>query len=341
MKNISIFFSIMTLAFTLTASGFAEELFFNIHPGAKTEAMGKTSSVTCDGMFSVSANPALLSRSENITVSVSRFSPYSSAEGYKYEGSEYNYAGAGFSLGSKLAFGLSMKDLSYGEDVELLDADSSFVANYEPFVKNYALNLTFRPTPFLSLGVGGNFYELNNAKNAENENNSAFSLDLGVQSVVNVQKGTSLRKKSSIGVAVKNAYGQEIEGQELPSIISAGVEFALIPMVRNPLSSNLWLLFLTLNADYQSQMNGDHSKFSTGFEFLLTEMAALRCGYYRQEYEEDIKSESEFTYGFGLNLPLYRLDITDIPLKLSLNYVSVSAVENISLTVSWMSKRDY
>ncbi|MBN2857749.1 MAG: hypothetical protein JXN63_05045 [Candidatus Delongbacteria bacterium] len=323
------------------------ELFYFNQPGARSEAMGKGGVVTPDGVFSVFSNPSLIPRFEKFCVSASKSSPLGTLDD-----AEYSFIGAGGSLSGKLGLALTMNELSYGEDIGFFSADSSAGADFEPYITNYSLAFAFRPNRLLSMGFAGNIYELNRFDGTGEKKESVFSLDLGINTIVNMSKNSSLRQKSSIGVALKNVYSQKIGEDELPSILSAGIEYAAIPMIRNPFSSNIWLLIFTLNGEYQNSINDDHSRFSGGLEALISETVAVRCGYYRDDFGD--YDFSEFTYGFGLSLPLYRLEEIELPFNVSLSYTSLPYPEitkdpaydpddlsSYSITVAWMSKRDY
>jgi hypothetical protein len=323
------------------------EFFYFNQTGAKSEAMGKGGVVTPDGIFSVFYNPSLIPRFEKFCVSASKSSPLG-----VLDDAEYSFIGAGGSLSGKLGLAITMNELTYGDDISFFNADSTVQSDFEPYITNYSLAFAFRPNRALSMGFAGNMYELNRFDGTEEKKESIFSLDLGINTIVNMSKNSSVRQKSSIGVALKNVYSQKIGEYELPSILSAGIEYAAIPMIRNPFSSNIWLLIFTLNGEYQNSINDDHSRFSGGFEALISETVALRCGYYRDDFGD--YDFSEFTYGFGLFLPLYRLEDFEIPFNISLNYTSLPYPEisndpgyetkdlsSYSITIAWMSKRDY
>lgn len=338
---------IVQICYANSDSVIAGEFFYLNMTGAKNEAMGKSGVITPDGIFSVAYNPSLISRFEKICVSASKSSPLGTLDD-----SEYSFIGAGGSLSSKLGIALAMNKLTYGEDIGFISADSTVQTAFEPYITNYTLALSFRPNRALSMGFAGNMYELNRFDGTEETKETAFGLDLGISTIVNMSKNSSLRQKSSIGVALKNIYSQKIGDNELPSILSAGVEYAAIPMIRNPFSTSVWLMIFTLNGEYQNSINDDHSRFSGGFETLISETVAFRCGYYRQEFGND--NFTGFTYGFGLSLPLYRFEDLELPFNINFNYTALPYPEisndpsfdpddlmSFSMTVSWMSKRDY
>ena len=325
----------------------AGEFFYFNQTGAKSEAMGKGGVVSPDGIFSVMYNPSLIPRFDKFCVSASNSSPLGNLND-----AEYNFIGAGGSLSGKLGLALTMNDLTYGEEFGYFSADSTVQKNIEPYITNYSLAFSFRPNRALSMGFAGNMYELNRFDGTEEKKETVFSLDIGINTIVNMSKSSSLRQKSSIGVALKNVYSQKIGEYELPSILSAGFEYAAIPMIRNPFSSKVWLLVFTLNGEYQNAINDDHSRFSGGFETMISEAVSFRCGYYRDDFGD--YDFTEFTYGFGINIPMYRFDDLNIPFNISFSYTSFPYPEisedpsfdpedlsSYSITVSWMSKRDY
>ncbi len=312
----------------------AEELLFYQNSSSKIGAMGKTSTVISDGVFSVFHNPASFSRFERFSVSLSSYGPFEN----DYD-SSFEFAGLGFANNAFMS-GIIAK---------------RFKSDINNELSSYTGVIAFRTSRFLTLGVGGNLYEkkIKNVETEKVQTETALSLDLGFHSYVNRGANSRIRYRSGVGASLKNFYSQDLDGEKLPSIISGGFEIELIPVVSNPFSRTFWMLFVTITSDYQNDVNSKYSKVSAGIEKLLNEMLAIRFGYYRQQAEGSKNFIEAYTYGFGIQVPFYRMN-TDrrIPFNIALNYSdlpnsNISGTEitperniNYSLTLSWMRRRD-
>jgi hypothetical protein len=80
--------------------------------------------------------------------------------------------------------------------------------------------------------------------------------------------------------------------------------------------------------------NGSHF----GFETKFIEMFAIRCGYYYENIDDNNSSAnedqlSEFTYGFGVDIPIY--DFIDIPIRLQIDYTSLEQPNYSTYDSDW------
>ena len=321
------------------------EFYFLRSHGTRLEAMGKTACAVSDDINAAFYNPAqLISDPSSITLTGSIYSPL-----FTYEDSEYKSAGAAFKLFSRLKLGFFYNSLSYGQDVsEPLDTLGNSVS-YEPELKSYNASIAFKAGKQFSIGFGGNIVEFDKIDEEGNvEKEYLGGLDLGISAILNYSKNSSFRERTTASLSVKNLIKEEKDGYQLPSVLYSGIEFTIVPRLRNPFG-DFWALIVNLNADYHDELDGFHTMFGAGSEFLISEMLALRAGYFKQRINDNApgKYMEQFTYGAGLNIPLYRFSSIDIPVLIRIDYANMKApkiddfdgdIDNfnsIGLTVEW------
>ena len=339
------FLSINTSVLSSDQIKAAQELYFFGTSSAKIEALGRSGSVVSDGIFSVPHNPSLFPRSEKFSASFSFYGPYD-----KYNDANYMFAGVGVSIRSYLSVSAITSSFDIGEEIEILDDNSVPTAFYTPSGSKHVMAFSLKPGKFFSMGASGNFYELNSHDGTSEKKHTAFGLDIGINSIINISKSPRMRQRTCFAITAKNIYGKKLSDTELPNVLTAGLDYSLIPEMHNPFSSTIWPLIIAFTGEFGHSINIEHSKLSGGVETLFFETFALRCGYYSMAIEnENIK---KFTYGIGLNIPLYRYKKTNLPLSVNFSYSNLSGIErsddsnnvenhlNYSLTVSWMRRRD-
>ena len=346
MNKVTFLIALFSLSINLISSDYIKavhDLFFFGTGSAKIEAQGGSGSVISDGVFSVTHNPSLFPRNEKFSASFSTYGPYSS-----YQDSKYIFAGTGLSIGNKISVSVVTSSFDLGENVEVLDDDSLLAALFIPSGSRHIVGINFKPGRSFSVGASGNFYELNSHDGNSEKTHTSFGLDVGIHNIVNVSKSSRARHRTCFGLTARNIYGKKISGSVLPNILTAGLEYSMIPELYNPFGGPIWPVIISFSGEFGYAINTEYSKVSGGLETFFFETLALRCGYYSME----IKNENirKFTYGFGLDLPVYRYDSINLPLLLRFSYVNFPGVErssapasdysNYSLTLSWMRRRD-
>ena len=126
--------------------------------------------------------------------------------------------------------------------------------------------------------------------------------------------------------------------------MNTGVNFSFLPRVGTIIPQINTILF-TFTGEYQKTLDSDyHSGMKFGSELLIAEMVSLRCGYYWEKVIE------EFTYGFGLSIPLYKFMDGKIPLNIKFDYANMKYpkiddldydnINSYSLSVNWIMRME-
>ena len=333
MKNIFLIIIILNsllLSQDLAVNEFFDMLYVDRQPSAKIESMGRSGVATYDEMFSVFYNPALISNINGITVSSSMTSPY-----YGYDDSKFSFFGIGYTLKKKLSFGLSMYNYS-GDAFETTSIPFP-EGRYLPAESNdYKFTISISPNRAFSFGISGKYVSSNAIDGILSEKTEeGYDMDIGIHQIVAVTRNRSFKQKTSIGISFLNAFAGDIGDYKLPRIMNTGVNFSYIPRVGS-LFPNVHTVFFTFTGEYQKMWDSDyHSGMKFGSELLIIEMFALRCGYYWEKVIE------EFTYGFGIYIPLYRFFGGKVPLSIKFDYANMKHPENNDLDMDYDNINSY
>ena len=126
----------------------------------------------------------------------------------------------------------------------------------------------------------------------------------------------------SFGASIKNAFGSTVKilnfEEAFPVIFSAGSCYQIF-LKKQDYLSNLYTFGLALQFEYQDVFNYDYrSGIKFGTELSFFEIAFLRAGYYSFKLDPSPLNGKEkltdFTYGFGLHLPIDELTQKNLPL---------------------------
>jgi hypothetical protein len=326
MKRIIILFALLpAFASAEYDYGFMHELFFGRQPSARAEALGRSYTAVDGDLTTSFFNPAGTASLRGLEVAGSFSSPF-----YGLREAKYTYVSAGSSVCKYFTFGLSWNKFSYGE-MDLTNEVGDIYGHYYPSSSVYGLNLSSEPVKDLYLGVNVNFvnFDLYTFKG------QTLYFDFGAIKKFRLSATEKIRHTVNLAASVINLNSAKmkidlspgsITGQ-LPLItrFAAGYEFKLNKKLLN---DSLHTFECLAEVEYNDVLNSDYlTSLHAGIEFTFLEIASLRAGYYTEEefnYGYSDKNEdhlNEFTYGFGLQLPLYKL--TKIPVKLSLDYTSL------------------
>ncbi|MBN2790092.1 MAG: hypothetical protein JXR69_07875 [Candidatus Delongbacteria bacterium] len=345
-----------------TANEFFDMLYVDRQPSTKIESMGRCGVSVPDGMFSVFYNPALISNINGVTVSSSIVSPYSFLDD-----SQFSFLGIGYHF-KKFSFGFSFYNYSGDafETVSILYPDGRYLASES---NDYKITISFNPNRAFSLGLSGKYVSTNTENGILlDDTEKGYDLDIGIRQIVGVSRNRNFRQRTSIGISFINLFSGDIGDSKLPRIMNTGVNFSFIPRV-GTMIPHINTVLITFTGEYQKQWDSDyHSGLKFGSELHIAEILALRCGYYwdrvndNDETVTDIISGDtykefeyieEFTYGFGIYIPLFRFYEGKIPLNIKFDYsnmkypesnnsgyVDYDNINSYSLSVNWLMDLD-
>lgn len=311
-------------------SGFQQEFFYGNLPSAKIEAMGMADAAIGGTVASSFFNSAGLGGIENQEVFLSMSAPF-----YVLKNSKYLYAGYAARVIPKLVVGLSVNNFKTGETTFDVNIGDKKYPVTKGNTSNYALSAAYSPLKGFYIGLNFNlfrwrlFEDVNAALN--------FNIDGGLHYKLELPKLEKIRHHMQFGVSVNNVTAGKIKWKApdgtqaknaLPIIGRFATAYFIGLDINLPVAGKGTLDF-TFTLEYQNTFNSSYfSTFSVGFESVLWEVLALRLGYFTQTIDDlgqevNYKRLSDFTYGFGVVIPLNKLINEKVPLSLHFDYVSL------------------
>jgi hypothetical protein len=299
-------------------------------PDARSEAMGKTQVTLYGNPMSSLYNPASSSFSEGLNVEYTHLDPQFVEE---INGLKFN------------TFGISYNSKKYGAisfGARIFD-EGSFAAN-DWNTYNYALNYSYMPINDLSIGVNINYFR----DSFTDIVSTAWYWDLGLLKRIPLNTETS-SQNIFIGASFLNVGNNEgrytandivyrsdgtyskvefTEKTPLPSTLKIGVSYDYETKLQ---LSGFKIFKIMAAAEYSDMLNsGLYTYDKLGAEFTFLETVKLRLGYYNEKINENSTSDnkenlSEFTYGFGINVPVQKIINSKIPISLQFDYASLKA----------------
>ncbi len=317
-------------------SGTLAELYLHRQPSAKAEAMGMGMVANTDADFGSYYNPALTSLGNGINVSTSFSNPY-----YGADKSKFNYLGASYSDKKLGSFGLSRYHWTIGEEILITNEFGTEVGiAYDYSLSLYTLNYSRElPNNFFA-GVNIGIAHINSSGTpvySSTDFKDAFTLDLGILKKITLDNPSKNTGHSiSLGASVINITGSKIKSTYegisydnlLPVVLRLGGSYNLKVKGKGLIPGGNLFESLTL-LEYRNVINSNYYKtISFGEEFTLSDIFILRLGYFSQrvgvETIDNIGTQSKFTYGAGVKLPLNRIFEMKNSLSLGIDYVNMS-----------------
>ena len=335
---LAMFSGVFSETFSQNYNGVFPEFFLGRQPSARAEAMGRGLSAVTGDPLSYYYNPAGMASLKGLNLSGSFASPY-----YFYEEAKYNFFSASYKIDKYGTIGLSRDYFDYGYDNEFVITDEYGnvigTETYDPELTCYRLTLSSEVIKDLFVGANLNFLhsggnrELTVGNEIGGGNNDVFYFDLGAIKSFNIES-KKLDHKFNIGTSLMNAtfaeysFSDADQGDPLPVIFRIGAAYNLSVDDKN-ISKKLKSYNVVANIEYEDLFNSKYySGFHGGLEFTFLEIVALRAGYYTQDLNDQRTSEnknklSEFTYGFGLNIPVRQLTDSKTPLEVKFDYINL------------------
>jgi len=348
-----IYFVTYSDARSQTYNGAFYEMFFGIEPSARAEGMGKHLSALPGDPLSYYYNPAGMASLKGLNLNAAFAGPYYTKFDYKLNDSRYDYFGAFYNVKKYGTTGLSMDYFNFGDDEERIITDdfgNIRTVKYDPDITNYRLTLSSEVIKDLFVGVNFNLlhpdFDLPDYSVAGEKwsNEDVFYFDLGVIKSFNINS-KKLDQKVSLGTSLINAFSAEYNSSpdadysgKLPVIFRFGASYDLSLNDRS-ISPKLKSYNFLVDGEYEDLFNSKYyGGFHAGFEFTFLEILSLRAGFYSQEnvtrffdttisylavnYSENMINE--FTYGFGLNIPVKQLTDGKTPIEIKFDYANLN-----------------
>lgn len=352
----TIFFTcIFSEAFSQTYNGAFYEMYFGRQPSARAEGMGRgLASVTGDAV-SYFYNPAGMGSLQGLNLNAGFAGPDYELNNYKFDSAYYDYFGASYNIKKYGTIGLSYDYFSYGLNLKYTRTDENGniigTYTYDPDVANYRLTYSLQVIKDFYVGINLNLLhpdliteEFTVGNETIGNNEDVFYFDLGAIKSFNINSkklthninlGTSLINVNSAEYSITDAA----QADKLPVIFRLGAAYDLSVDDRS-IASKLQSYNFLVNIEYEDLFNSKYyGGFHSGFEFTFLEILSLRAGYYSQnvfntQYEIDTiggelsvtnndKTIGEFTYGFGINIPIKQLTNGKTPVEIKFDYANL------------------
>ena len=338
MKKIIILllFVLSNSIFAQNYNGFAQEIFFDRLPSAKTEAMGRILTLNFDPYFVSQSNPSNLVNTKGVAIFYANSSPL-----YGLKDATYNYAGISYNNPIIGALAFNMLSFNYGMTFNQTgEIDPTVIGTFEPTRKLYTLTYSNQIPGWFSFGVNANLFVF-----AENESYTGTFFELGLSRNFNLTKDSQLKDDLAIGTQLKNIFNQsfsaidEAQSDAFPQIFRIGVS-NLFEYTDADIFEKAYLFGFTIGLEYQDLFNSDkRTAYKAGGELALLDIAFLRGGYYKEtttDYGFNSTGKlSEFTYGFGLKLDFEKYLASNFPLILLFDFVNLGQPSYVTDINNW------
>jgi hypothetical protein len=324
--TIILLLTVPTLSFGQYQYYFLKEHFFGRQPSARAEAMGR-SYVSVDGDLTTSCfNPAGSATIKGLEIDGFYASPY-----YLLKKAKYDFISAGYKIKDYLIIGLNRNHFSFGEKIYYTDINGNVLGSYDMYESNYCLTLSSQPIKNLFFGLNTNYF----IWNPLDKKASTVHFDFGVIKKIQLSQKETSGHSVNLGASIVNFnyakitldYNGNKTTNDLPVIARLGANYQFY-LNKHLLIDTLKTFKFLIQGEYQDVLNYKYeSAIRTGGEIMLLEILSIRAGYYKEiEYDYGYPSVnygqiSALTYGFGLQIPLYKL--TKIPLNINLDYTSL------------------
>ena len=185
--------------------------------------------------------------------------------------------------------------------------------------------------------------------NVISENPKTLFFDFGVIKKLPLNQNRNFQQSINIAANICNLNNSKMTFEnsdktaeitkysyDLPVITRYAANYQLI-YKNHLLNDTLNILEFLAQAEYDDLLNSDYmTSYHFGAELKMVEILSLRAGYYHRKiddygnlsYQKD--NISSFTYGFGFQLPLYKL--IKLPLNINFDYTSQPELTNSKIT---------
>lgn len=301
-------------------------MFFGRMNSARSEAMGRAVLLPGEEVFSHTENPASPGLGTGLRAGGSYAGPF-----FNFPDGEYDYFGLAVNTGSRGAFGFSRKHFESRRINHDFSASLSTISISIPLLAGINGGISLNQ-------IEQEVYSLNNngvddsAPIGLTGKRDGFFINAGFMKDFSFSYGERLSGSLTFGASMMNIGSSEMSGSgftdiafesEIPRMYRAGGS-VILTRVSDP---NAWYGKVSFRGvvEILNETGGtEYSEFNTGIELEALTLLFCRAGYYSISpgiyYIEEL---TEFTYGFGLRLPLYRFTGGTLPFDMRLDYTAL------------------
>jgi hypothetical protein len=328
---------------------YMHHLFIGRQPSARAESLGKAYCALDGDMASVFNNPAGIATISKLEFNNSYSTPYYSFNNDTY----YNFTSIGYHFNQYLTVGLSRNYL-FGGSINLTNEDGSPKTKEKDRTINNTLTISSEPIKNLLIGINTNYINKDIGQKT-----SALYFDFGVIKKFDIGQNEVFKHHLSVASSIVNLNFADLkfivgmqDPDPLPAVNRTGFSYNF-GINKQLITDRLKTINFLATAEYQWLLNTKYGKgIHTGAELMFFEIVSVRTGYYKESiYDFGISSNnsqiSSLTYGFGLQLPIYKL--TDLPININFDYTTLPQVSSsydpnpenfktFTVRVNWMMK---
>lgn len=296
-------------------------------PSMRAEAMGKAQVAIGGDVMQSFINPASIGTINFRSLSLSSSGPF-----YILTESDYGYLGYAQRINdSKWVGGVSVRAFFIGPSTFKAYIQNQGYELDKAKIINTTLTVAREILPGLQLGLNANLYRLRLFSNAKASHMP--HLDLGLLYTKALREGQNLRLGLSINnflfgrIAYKAPNGDE-DAFNMPAVLLLGVSYSGETSLDLPQAGTGSLRYL-LTVEAQDYLNSKYySALRFGGEIEIWDILALRIGAFRYNVDDggftvNFVKIRDFTYGFGLIVPLDKLSKREWPIRMHLDYTSL------------------
>lgn len=325
-------------------NGFLQEFYLGRQPSAKAEALGRGLVAYPEYEFSSWYNPATIGLSEPVTVNGAYSNPF-----YTLDKASYNYIGVTANSGKYGAIGFNRYLMDYGE--------TSFYLNGLT-TASYTINYAYQPIKDFYTGINFNILSINrNTKElysivvgGPSPTMNLYPIDIGVLKIFQIQNTQWTKQKVSVGTSLYNInnvkYDFDVNQPEpLPVVLRFGASYNLQHTQRKG-EFELRTINLYVYSEAEDLLNSKYfTTFRAGAEITSFEIFSARLGYFTQNlnnfgFSANLSEQHQFTYGFGLQLPITKITSGRFPVNVRFDYTSLPQPSYIPNT-DWKNFNSY
>lgn len=322
------------LVLTVSGQGYGsfDPLFFLRDASARAEALGGGDMAMTGDLRSVFSNPASILSLQGLEFYGHTATPY-----YIANAARYHNAAIGYRISDRLAFGAAYNRFEYGwENSGLQFGDDLGEPIDGSELEVLHATVGYKVLGGLSVGVTGSWLKDEYANGPD-----LLWWSPGLAHTMQPSRKGVLRHGLSAGISLHNANQAERNityeyrrfvfnmNDPVPTMGRAAVAYTL-GLHKGWLVDTLRSAAFTVHVQLDDEINEPtNTALRIGAELWLLDLLALRCGWFQESvydygYPEYNKNElNEFTYGFGVNIPVGLFTKGKVPLTIGVDYTEM------------------
>lgn len=332
---VSLFFNSL---FGSKSSPFANEVFLGRLGNAKSEAMGRITSVLDLNGNTFQTNPTNLLNTKTLNVFFGSTNPY-----YLLYDAKSTFSSISFRKGNH-AFGVNTYKFSYGEQAAT-DVYGNNIKKIYPNKQIYTFGYAGKYYG-LEMGLNYNLFIDDFDYKTPGREKQYFGqfFNFGLTKKVTQLSTENYFDQLIFAASILNGFANDFEIMtskvEFPQIAKYGISNKFY-YYNKDFSDQRYLLGFTAAFEFQDNLNYDFdTAYKCGFELSILDLLFLRSGYYYRTkndhgYDENKDHIKDFTYGIGLKVDMNPIVKFNCPLTINCNYTSLKQPSTSNYNSRW------